>query len=66
MPMPPKKRATRNLLNVEKAPVAMLDTRKTAAESNSSFLRPILSASHPHVQAPIIHPMSAMVMARPC
>ena len=65
MPMPPKKRATRNWLNVENAPVAMLVSRNTSADTISSRLRPILSASQPQVQAPTMQPIRAIVMASP-
>ena len=66
MPMPPKKRATRKEWNSEKAPVATDESRKMSAETISSRLRPMRSASQPHTIAPIMQPTRAMVMAKPC
>ena len=40
IPIPPKKRATKNQLNVEKAPVAYAEEKKINAEINKSGLRP--------------------------
>ena len=66
MPIPPKKRATRKAPKALNPPVIRAETKKMTAETMSSFLRPIWSASQPQVQAPIIQPIRAMDMASPC
>lgn len=65
MPTPPKKRATRNKAKLEKAPVSNDDNKNTMADTISKFFRPILSANHPQVHAPIMQPTNAILIAKP-